>query len=80
MGRISDCDSGKWSLGSSSCVIDELTVMSEALGVVEAWGIIVIEGACVCCACCSEGIVLVDWCLCVRAGVMLFSCVAASAS
>ncbi len=63
------------SLRSFSCVIDECTVMSEALGVVGAWGIIVIEGVCVCCVCVGEGFVLVDWCFCVRAA-MIFSCVA----
>ncbi len=36
VGRISDCARVKWSLGPSSCVTDESTVMSEALGVVEA--------------------------------------------
>ncbi len=51
--------------------------MSEALGVVGAWGIIVVEGACVCCVCGDEGVALVDWCFCVRVA-MMFSCVALS--
>ncbi len=59
-------------------MVDESTVMSEALGVVGAWGVVVIEGSCVCCVCGSEGVVLVDRCFCVRAA-MMFSCVAASA-
>ncbi len=58
MGRIFNCDSVKWSSGLSSCVTNELTVMTEALGAVEAWGIVVIERACVCCVCAGEGCVL----------------------
>jgi hypothetical protein len=74
VGRISNCDSINWSSGSFSCVRDELTVMSEALGEVEAWGIIIVEGGGVCYVCGDEGCVLVDWCFCVRVAFM-FSCV-----
>jgi hypothetical protein len=44
--------------------MDESTVMSEALGVVGAWGVIVIEGVCVCCGSGGEGVALVDWRFC----------------